>query len=93
MSSYDMFSYELQVPCKFSLVCYRSGKKGLVRSRVCFQHDELYRSLDDWHDYKYNKPIADSFLHNFHSNIHQVVRGLIELFLQLLHVHYTLCIF
>ena len=93
MFGYGMFSCELQVPCKFSMVCYRSGKKGLVRSRVCFQHDVLYRSLDDWHDYKYNKPIADSFLHNFHSNIHQVVRGLIELFLQLLHVHYKICIF
>ena len=84
-----MFSCELQVPCKFSLACCRSGNKGLVRSRVCFQHGELYRSLDDWHDYKYNKPIVDSFLHNFHSNIHQVVRGSVELFLQLLHLHYV----
>ena len=87
-SGYGMFSCELQVPCKFSLACCRSGNKGLVRSRVCFQHGELYRSLDDWHDYKYNKPIVDSFLHNFHSNIHQVVRGSVELFLQLLHLHY-----
>ena len=86
IAGHDRPSCELQDPLRFSKAYYRSGSRGLARLHVCFQYGELYPSLDDWYDYKYSKPIVDSFLHSFRSNIHQVARGSKTQFLLLLHV-------